>query len=225
MKSVMNLKTVASAVTLAVCTAAIADSVVDPHDQDDDTQITLSGKMVKIDGDEFVLRYLGGSITVELEDWARDAEELGFKNNAEVTVYGEIDNDLFTASTIEAEAVYLKSNGRYFYAPDKISKPATRAYRWSEPTDDSLADMSIRGRVIATDREVGEFTIAVANGDEITVKLDELAYDPFDEVEGKEIEKGDWVRVAGRLDFEFFEGKVLHADAVNTFTQVIPDPS
>lgn len=215
MNTLMNPKPLVAALSLALSGTVMADTV-NPYDEADDTQITMSGTMTDIDGDEFVLNYGDGSIAVELEDWGRDADDLGFNDGAEVTVFGEIDNDLFSASTIEAEAIYLKSSATYYYAAEDADEHSHKAYMWSGPDTYKLSDMTLRGRVVSTDVDDGKFTIAVGNGDEVTISTAALDYDPLKGELRNPVDTGDWVRVAGRLDFEFFEGKVLRAESVST---------
>lgn len=215
MKTLLNTKPLVAAVALAISTSSMAETM-NPHDKDDDAQVTMSGTMTKIDGDEFVLNYRDGSITIELEDWERDAEDLNFKNGAEVTVFGEIDNDLFTDSTIEAEAIYIKSTGSYYYASDSEDAESYRNFLWSDSENYELSDMTLRGRVVSTDVDNGEFTIAVGEGEKVTVSIAALDHDVLKGEKRDPVDAGDWVRVAGRLDYEFFDGKLLRAKSVTT---------
>ncbi|GAB5413709.1 MAG: hypothetical protein Cons2KO_13120 [Congregibacter sp.] len=223
MNTLMNPKPMAAAIALAISSTAMAGNV-DPHEKADDTQITMSGTMTEIDGDEFVLNYGDGTITIELEDWKRDAEDLGFTDGAEVTVFGEIDNDLFTASTIEAEAIYFKPTSSYYYAKEDADQQTFMAFVWSEPDTYELSDMTLRGRVVSTEADDGKFTIAVGNGDEVTVSTASLDYNPLQVENGNPVDMGDYVRVGGRLDYEFFDGKVLKAESVSTIYEDY-DPS
>lgn len=66
-----------------------------------------------------------------------------------------------------------------------------------------------------TDVDSDEFTFDTCLR-RVNVETDGMAYNPLDDDGYQTIEKGDVVSVAGQMDDDFFEGRVLEADSVTT---------
>jgi hypothetical protein len=50
----------------------------------------------------------------------------------------------------------------------------------------------------------------------VTVDTEDLGYNPLDDEGYQKIEPGDFVRVTGEMEVDFFEGKALEADSIVT---------
>lgn len=205
--------------TLLICLSISSPTraqAVDPYAQPDESQAALSGTLSKIRGDDFWLDYGDGEIAIELVDWERGAQELGLREGLQVTVYGEIDTDFFTATSVEAQVVYVKHSNSYYYATgdEQLSLAYRKAHEWSEPNYYEISDMTLRGKVSSVSKDEGTFSVKMRDGNEITVETAGLNYDPLSSEMLKPIRKGDSVSVSGRIDYAFLKGKVLVADTV-----------
>ncbi|NCC22686.1 MAG: hypothetical protein EOM26_09540 [Alphaproteobacteria bacterium] len=185
---------------------------------DDDDPIVISGTVAEVDGDEFVLNYGEGRVTVEMDDWD------WFLNEAEalipgerVTVSGWIDDDLFEGREIEAETVYVSDRyTRYFEDPEVGTRsPDTFVYSYTGITPDE-SWISTSGRIESIDGRA--FTLANDAG-EIRVETGTLGYNPMDEDGFQKLEAGDRVYVSGLLDNDFFERRTIEANQVVTLSE------
>ena len=216
MMSEHGLKYFATAISLSSAISATA-ATKELERRDDHAPVTLSGVLVSVDSDDFVLDYGSGSVTVDLSEWDRSAHDLLMEPGYEVTVFGEIDKHLFTSLTISADAIYLKDLGSYAYAKSTdVTNRGFVNYLWSEPDRYRASDMTVRGKVVGVDTADRSFTVAIGGGEEIQIETDLMEYDPTASGKRNPVDAGDWVRVSGRVDNEFFGGRVIRADAVTT---------
>lgn len=196
---------------LAVCLAtgvAVADSPENPYARADDTWISISGSVKSVTADSFTLDYGDGIVTVEMDDGDRDADGYKLLEGDKVTVNGRIDDDFYETTKIEASSVYVEKLGTYFYASAADEEDY---FHYSIATPVVIADTVLQGRV--TEVGGGEFTVDTGLR-ELTVEVDEMAYDPLDDEGYQKIQKGDRVRVHGRMDTDLFEGRELEASSV-----------
>lgn len=180
-----------------------------PHARPDDARLTLFGKVDSVNEDSFKLDYGQGLITVETDgrDWG--ARDVKLERGDEVTVFGMIDKDLNETTTLEAESVYVERLGAMFQASPLDEED--NFYNLNNLSDDF--DTVIQGTVA----EVGmtSFTLDVETH-ELTVEVDDMAYNPLDGEGYQRVREGDVVSVTGNMGRDFFEGRVLEADSVVT---------
>ena len=100
-----------SAVLLLVGIAA-----TNPYLKPDEAWVSISGTAVSPTADSFVLDYGEWVITVEMDDWDWYGDTPAGIDGDKVTVYGQIDDDFFETTTIEASSVYVENRGTYYYA-------------------------------------------------------------------------------------------------------------
>jgi len=96
--------------------AQAPDDKPNPYLMPDDTWISISGTAVDPQAASFTLDYGEGTVLVEMDDWDWYGEAGGILDGDKVTVYGEIDDDFYELTSIEASSVYVESLGTYFYA-------------------------------------------------------------------------------------------------------------
>lgn len=177
----------------------------DPYGMPDDSWVSLSGTVVEASLGSFVLDYGSGTIGVET-DWGAAIEGYELSEGDRVTVYGEIDDDFFTATEIEAESVFVEGSQSYY---------------GDRPDDDfaHFRDRIDEGYVVlqGTVTEVDESEFTLDTGDRrIEVETSEMDNDPLEDDEQARVFVGDRVSVRGELEMDFFEGRELEAESVVT---------
>lgn len=182
-----------------------------PETQPDDSWISLSGTATEALADSFTLDYGEGTVTVEMDELGWDWYDTNFQfiEGDEVTVYGEVDDDLYETATIEASSVYDKTLNTYYYA-DSVDE-GDGLYTWN--LDDDLNDVTIRGTVTSVNGR--EFTID-RGVQEMTVDTIAMTYNPVDDEGFQQIDVGDRVSVNGEIDADVFENRELMADWIIT---------
>ena len=193
---------------------AVPLSAQDPYETPDDAWISLTGTVQGVSQDRFVLKFDDEGvnlITVEMDDGDRDADAYKLLPGDTVTVYGVVDNDLFENRTIEASSVYVANLGTYFYASPR------------DEEDDPFVILSppiVSGTVVqGTVTEVNDEEFKLNTGlREITVEVEEMAYNPLDDTGYQKVRVGDRVSVTGRFDMDFLEGRELVAETIVTLS-------
>jgi uncharacterized protein YdeI (BOF family) len=204
------IKTLTAAVALALSAGAVADE--DPKAMADDTWISLSGTVTMADADSFRLDYGDGSITVEMDDWDTYGDAWPLVSGDEVTVYGEVDENLYTNDTIEASSVYVADLNSFFYASPADEEELGA---WALDPYDEIGDITYVGTVESVDEDDQTFTIDTG-AQELTVETDALMYNPLDDEGFQQIEVGDVVSVDGVVDEDFFTNNDLVASSIVT---------
>lgn len=188
----------------------------DPHLQPNDSWITVSGTVETVERDWFMLRYDDdpfNTIIVEMDDGDRDADGYQLISGDPVTVTGVIDDDLFETRSIEASSVYVENIDTHFFASavDEESLPLRPAY----PVP--MGEVMISGRV--SDVRSDEFVLDTGFKD-VTVEVERMSYDPLDDIGYQKLETGDLVRVRGKLNYDFLEGREIYASSVTTLRSI-----
>jgi uncharacterized protein YdeI (BOF family) len=192
--------TIFAAALLGISATAQDAADVKPYEKADDTWISIDGTVDTVSTDAFVLDYGEGLITVEMDDGDRDADGYKLDVGEKVRVSGMVDDDFFEARTIEASSVYIEEEGTYFYASAIDEEDNFLTY--STPV--TVADSVIQGTVTAVEEE--EFALNTGLR-LINVEVDEMAYNPLDDIGYQQIEVGDRVSVTGRMDTDIFEAE------------------
>ena len=145
-----------------------------------------------------------------MDDWDWYSEGYKILEGGKVTVYGEIDDDLFETTTIEASSVYVENLGTYFYANSADEETDDDYDYWITYDPIVIGDTVLRGTVISVDDE--EFTINTGIR-KVTVETEDMPYNPLDKTGFQKIETGDYVSVSGTMDDDFLEGRELKAES------------
>lgn len=184
-----------------------------PYLAADETWISLSGTAVDIGVETFSLDYGQGVVTVEMDDWDWYDETSGLLEGDKVTVYGEVDDDLYESTSIEASSVYVDSLGSYFYASDADEEYEDDYDYWVDVDPVVIGEMTVRGTVTGVDGR--EFTIDKGKKT-LTVDTVMMAYNPVDDKGYQNIDVGDYVKVTGTMDSDLWETHELMADSIVT---------
>lgn len=199
-------------------TGALAQN---PYVMKDNTQITLSGTVTSADDNEFVLDYGGGTITVELGglDWGfgRDGDEGEISSGDHVVVVGEVDDELFESTKIEADYVYVQDLGTQFSSPQQQAQqqqqpPPLYAATWTFVDFDTI----VEGKVTSVSQEKQQFALrtGTTSTETLIVDVSNLENNPIDQDGFQQIKEGDRVAVSGDLDDNFIQNRKLIAENV-----------
>jgi uncharacterized protein YdeI (BOF family) len=195
--------------TLILAATALAE---DPYAQPDETWISIDGEVRSVSRDEFVLDFGEGNIVVEMDDGDRDADAYVLLEGDKVTVNGRIDDGFFETTTIEAASVYVEKLGTHFYASSVDEEGDYFAV--VEPVVVSTTVMQ------GTVTEVNDDEFRLDTGArEIIVEVEEMNYDPLDDLGYQKIDVGDRVSVFGELDYDFLEGHEFVATSIVTLAE------
>jgi uncharacterized protein YdeI (BOF family) len=204
---------IATAAASLATTALAAETASAPHpyQKPDETWIALSGTVESAKPDSFVLDYGEGNIIVEMDDWDWYAEGAALKKGDEVTVYGDIDDDLFEVASIEANSVYVKGLNSFFFASANDEEDP-----WRTATFVPSSETTIRGTVQSIkDREL---TLDTGEGS-LTINTLTMAYNPVDKDGFQQVEKGDLISVTGHMDRAFFGDREFNAESIITISE------
>ena len=200
------LKSATMASVLALGMPALAEP--EPYDKPDDAWISISGTVDSISRDSFVLDYGDGIVTVEMDDGDRDADAYKLLKGDEVTVAGLVDKGMFEDTTIEAGSVYVENIGTHFFA-SAADEEQLRSLVVTVPVE--VSQSVLRGTIT----EIADDGFTLNTGEQkLHVDVDEMPYNPLDDKGYQQLEKGDFVEVAGRVDRELFDGRVFDAESV-----------
>jgi len=186
-------------------TPAIAQN---PYAKDDNSWISINGRVNTVSADEFELDYGDGEITVEMDDGDRDADGYKLLPGDEVRVSGLIDDSFFQTTTIDATSVYVKNIDTYFYA-----SAIDDEYYGYDVISSRTTDTFIEGTITSMSVDDEQFTLDTGL-QMLTVEVDELLSNPLDNEGYQQLEVGERVRVNGQIDYDFFQGRVFEADYV-----------
>ncbi len=192
--------------TVFLAASALAQN---PYAKPDDTWISIDGEVRSVRPDEFVLDYGEGNIIVEMDDGDRDADAYKLVEGDMVTVNGLIDDDFFETTTIEASSVYVEKLDTYFYASAMDEEDAFVTI--VEPV--VVSTTVLQGTV--TEVNDDEFRLDTGTR-EIIVEVEEMNYDPLDDLGYQQIDVGDRVSVTGEMDYDFLEGQEFVATSIVT---------
>lgn len=195
---------IASAVLAAPAVAQM------PKLQPDESYVSISGTVVNSDDDEFTLDYGQGQISVEMDDWEWQNEDMEVLPGDEVTVYGRVEKHLFVDASIEADSVFIEDPATYYYSPTP------------EVTTFTVMDVSpvtpvIAGNLVFTGTvtNVKDRTFTINTGDlELTVNTSGMRNNPLDDEGRQKVETGDTVSVVGNLGTGVIGDRRLEADSI-----------
>lgn len=206
-------KTLIATATAALATttfAAESGNAPRPYQQPDETWIGLNGTVESVKPDSFILNYGKGNIIVEMDDWDWYAEGTALKKGDNVTVYGDVDDDLFEVTSIEANSVYVKGLNSFFFASANDEEDP-----WRTATFIASNETTIQGTVQAVKNR--ELTLDTGDGT-LTINTLTMSYNPVDKDGFQQIEKGDRISVTGQMDPAFFGNREFNAQSITTIS-------
>ncbi len=193
------------------CSAAMAES---PKTKPDDSWISVSGTVLSVEPDSFVLDYGKDTITVEMDDGDRDGDAYKLLSGDKVRVAGKIDDDLFEKRTIEAASVYVEKLNTSFYA--SAIDEEDRYLETFIPVNATVIapETVVQGRIIQIPKD-DEFIISTGTGT-LRVETEAMPYNPLDNEGYQQLDIGDRVSISGEMDYDFLEGREFVADSIVT---------
>lgn len=214
---------VTSAIALAIGTSSSAFALqASPYGSKyhNDSDIKITGKISKNLQDGFVLTYgSGNTITVEMDDWDSFDESSYLSKDEVVTVYGDIDEDLYEMRRIEADVVYSHNQHAYYFASDVDEEDYYNAAYYYPKSDEMESTgenswVSVKGRV--ANIEGRKFVLKTSKG-MIQVDTATLGFNPLDQVGYPQVKEGDTVFVSGIIDDAFYRNKEINAEKLMLF--------
>lgn len=182
----------------------------DPYQMPNESWIGISGMVESVQPDRFILNYGEGTVLVEMDDGDRDADAYNLVKGDKVTVSGRIDDDFFEQTKIEAAYVYVENLNTTFFASSVDEEDWTRAEAAVLPAI-ALFDTVVSGTVT----EVNDDDFLIDTGDRmLRVDVSDMPFDPLDDEGYLKIDKGDRVKVLGKIDVSLFKGRELVADTI-----------
>lgn len=211
----MYLTTVMAIATLAFPGSALsANNEKSPYLKKDESWISISGTAVDANSKSFTLDYGQGIVTVEMDPWDWYNKDYQNIEGHKVKVYGEVDDDTYETTTIEASSVYDESLGEYFIAPRAADEEAIDGSEydyWMDADPIEPGEMTIRGTVSSEDGR--EFTIDTGSR-KMTIDTSDMGYNPLDQKGYPQLDENDYVSVSGNMDDDTWEEQELLADTI-----------
>lgn len=170
----------------------------------DESWITLSGKVQSVQDGSFTLDYGTGMVTVEVTDWGRFGDLRDRLSGKQVSVQGEVDDDLFGATRLEASSIYVKDLHTYFFTRAR-EEDAVFWFDLTRPGEDP--DATLRGTVTSAGN--GAFTVDTGQQQ---IRVDTTAL--RDAERRKPLQEGLLVRVTGDLASDFLTSREMTATSV-----------
>ncbi len=199
--------------TSALAAVSAAPSLAGPaSNAKDSEQITLTGTIQKVEADQFTLDYGRGTMLIEIDDWDSFDETTSLRAGDRVTVFGQVDADLFEERKVEAAMVYAHDFNAYLFANPGDEETNYRLHTSPLQFEDG-ARVGAHGRVSALDVNGDEFVLDIANY-KIQVDTSSMENDPLDGEGRLQLAKGYDVFVIGELDDGFFERREIIAQSV-----------
>lgn len=186
-----------------------------PGEQPDDTWISFEGTVEDVSPGAIAVDYGEGSVMVEIDDGDRDADAYDLLPGYKVAVTGRVDDDFLETASIEARSVYVENLGTYFYASPQDEEDTFVEVTYPLEISRTVLQGTVTG--------VAEDAFLLDSGTrEITIEVDEMAYDPLDDEGYQRVDVGDYVSVTGEVDYDFFELGRLDAKTVTTLVDREP---
>jgi len=176
--------------------------------------ITVSGKIITVKPDSFRLKTKDRIIFVEMDDYDWDADGYKLVKGDQVVVTGKIDNDFLEKKKIEAGSVYVKGINSYFFANSDDEEGAPYLTTTINPYVVTLPEntqVAVQGKVVNVNGR--QFTVDTGLR-KLKIETSELIYNPLDDNGYTQIDLGDWVRVSGIVEENFFGKDEINADYV-----------
>lgn len=182
----------------------------------DQTWVSLTGEVATTSDNSFVLDYGKGYITVEMDDWQwYEDEGEALLTGDNVTVYGEVDNDLAEEAKIEASSVYVKNLDSYFYASAADEESGEANVSFDVIAMDLTAPIDVNGTVTKVN-DVADEVVIGSGKSKVVVDVSMLPTNPLDSIGFQKVTVGDYVSVSGEFTDDLTGGMQLQAERLTT---------
>ncbi|MCU7555469.1 NirD/YgiW/YdeI family stress tolerance protein [Alteromonas sp. ASW11-19] len=224
MKTVNTMLSTAVAAALFSAQAVAADGNLlkdksDLSEWEDNTWLTVSGQIKEVGDDSFVLRSGDDRLTVEFEDGDDDEDAQMFNVGDKVTVSGEVDENLFLDTSLEASSVFVHDWNTTFVAETTDNELKDRFIATATVPSD-LDDMTLIGSVSSVNGETIQLT---TSGVTIDVDVSELPGNPLSDDGYLHIQEGDRVKVDASIESAFYNESMVVAEALIRLNDVSED--
>lgn len=215
-----DLKNISRKLLLTLCLALsmpAADASL--SDKVDGEFVTLSGEVLSVSPHSFQLDTGDNIILVEMDDYDWDSDGYKLVKDDNVVVTGRVDHDFLERRKVEAGSVYVKGLDTFFYANSDDEEgdfyyyyPNIPSVYMDVPKIPEGASVELQGIVSKVDGR--EFVLNTGLR-KVTVDTSDLIYNPMDNTGYTQIDKYDRVRVSGRMEDSFFDGKEVSAKSLS----------
>jgi len=197
---------------------AASEPAPEPVEGPENSWVDLTGTVTSTTDTAFNLDYGSGIVTVEMDHWVNYGEAFPIGDGDQVTVYGEVDNEIYENAELEAASVYVDDLNSYFYASAAAKEELGH---WAADAEAEAGDLTYIGEVETVNPATDTFTLETGLA-EVTVDTSGMRYDPLDDEGFQKIEVGDRVSVKGVADAGFFDANELSAENVETLGKQAP---
>lgn len=172
--------------------------------------LSLSGSVVSVAPESFMLDYGAETISVEMDDYDWFGENALVVGD-EVVVTGRMDADFWENRKVEASSVYVDSRGTMYFASAADEEGFVYPVLALDPLTNGES-VSLTGEVTSI---VGDEVMLDAGLMEYRVDVGELDYDPLDSDGVQRISVGDRVYVFGSMDSsDLFDAREIDAHSL-----------
>lgn len=211
MKTTSRIRGVIVTLALVFAPVLLPAAEENPYMLPDETWISISGTAVETTAEAFILDYGEGLVTVEMGELDWYQKDFRVIEGDKVTVYGEIDDDFYDTTTIEADSVYDEDLNQYFYNFAEENEYQRGYDYWVDGGDIQPGRATVRGTV----RSIQGRELTIDTGPRmLTVDTITIPYNPLDDKGYTKVEKGDYVSVTGSMGEDFWDERELKADAI-----------
>lgn len=172
--------------------------------------LSLSGSVVSVAPESFMLDYGAETISVEMDDYDWFGENALVAGD-EVVVTGRMDADFWENRKVEASSVYVDSRGTMYFASAADEEGFVYPVLAFDPLTNGES-VSLTGEVTGV---VGDEVMLDAGLMEYRVDVGELDYDPLDSDGVQRIAEGDRIYVFGSMDSsDLFDAREIDAHSI-----------
>lgn len=204
-----------TAAVLALGAAKAADEMTKEKASYEAGPITITGSVIDTDMDGFDIKYgVDQQMSVQTDEWNWSDKSEMIQLGEKVTVYGDLDENLFDQKQVEAGGIYVHDRNTYYFSDTKHASSYTQNLINSaldEVPDDAY--VSVKGEITEINGE--EFILSMGPKT-ITIDTDDMAYNPLDKEGVQRLNVGDIVLVSGEMDNGFFESLEIEANHIVT---------
>lgn len=185
--------------------------------------VSISGEVVAKLGDTFQIEHGDGLVTVESDDFLGPEGMSRIEVGHRVTVYGEVDADLYEKHTIEAGRIHNETNDTYHFALPTDEEAIGATVGEMVASDYTLVESGLTVSGEITGIEGREITVDIGGADPVTVDTSDMAHDPTDDVGYPQLRTGDRIQASGDLTGRFFEDRAMSAVTVTLLAEAPAD--
>jgi len=205
-----------SAVLVSLVFVWAVGAAPNPPQLQERSLVSLTGTVGDVRKEAFVLDFVGGSITIEMDDWEAADEAWALRRGERVTVYGRVDGGFYERRTIAAKSIYSYDHRTYDYADERDEAGDHFALPFAMTAVPEGSWVTVSGTIGEIDGR--RFTLRTSG---ITLEIDTagMPYDPLDDDGVQQLDAGERVTVWGVLDAGLFDRRTIRASTIVSVTR------